>query len=156
MAGAVGRGLFAGAVGTAAMTISSTVEMKVRGRQASSALADAAAKVLGIEPTGDAPEGTVSSVVDWYGSGWDVARGLLGAVGLGGPAAGAAHLGVVWGSELVKAWGKFSQQLPAIGVGFLGQQAQVVGVGVGPLEPGFGPDPACPRGPGTRSARRCR
>lgn len=108
VAGAVGRGLFAGAVGTAAMTISSTVEMKVRGRQASSALADAAAKVLGIEPPGDAQEARFSSVVHWsYGSGWGVARGLLGAVGLGGPAVGAAHLGVVWGSELVKASGKF-------------------------------------------------
>jgi hypothetical protein len=36
------------------MTVSSTLEMKLRGREASSAPADAAAKVLGVEPRGDA------------------------------------------------------------------------------------------------------
>lgn len=109
VAGAVGRGLFAGAVGTAAMTLSSTVEMKIRGRQASSAPADAAAKVLGIEPKGDAAKARFSNVVHWsYGTGWGAVRGLLGAVGLSGAAAGTAHLGVVWGSELV--------MLPALGV----------------------------------------
>ncbi len=54
VAGAVGRGLFAGAVGTAAMTVSSTLEMKLRGREGCSAPADAAAKVLGVESKGDA------------------------------------------------------------------------------------------------------
>ncbi len=102
VAGAVGRGLFAGAVGTAAMTLSSTVEMKIRGRQSSSAPADAAAKVLGIEPKDDAAKARFSNVVHWsYGSGWGAVRGLLGAVGLSGAGAGAAHLSVVWGSELV-------------------------------------------------------
>ncbi|MDQ3353577.1 MAG: hypothetical protein M3507_03660 [Actinomycetota bacterium] len=102
VAGAVGRGLFAGAVGTAAMTVSSTLEMKLRGREGSSAPADAAAKVLGIEPKGDAEKARFATVVHWaYGSGWGAARGLLAAVGLRGPAAGLTHLGVVWGSELV-------------------------------------------------------
>jgi len=47
VAAAFGKGIFAGVIGTAAMTISSTVEMKLRDRAASSALAQAAAKVLG-------------------------------------------------------------------------------------------------------------
>ena len=47
VAAAFGKGVFAGVAGTAAMTISSTVEMKLRGRAASSAPAQAAAKVLG-------------------------------------------------------------------------------------------------------------
>lgn len=49
VAGAVGRGLSAGMAGTALMTLSSTIEMKVQGREASSAPADAAAKVLGVD-----------------------------------------------------------------------------------------------------------
>ena len=50
----VGKGLFAGVVGTAAMTVSSTLEMKIRDRPGSSALAEAAGKVLGVEPKGEA------------------------------------------------------------------------------------------------------
>lgn len=49
IAGAVGKGLAAGLIGTAAMTISSTIEARVRQREPSTAPADAAAKVLGIE-----------------------------------------------------------------------------------------------------------
>ncbi len=44
----IGRGLFAGVVGTAAMTVSSTLEAKWRGRAPSDAPARATAKVLGI------------------------------------------------------------------------------------------------------------
>jgi len=49
LASSVGKDLFAGAIGTAAMTVSSTLEMKTRGRAASMAPADAAGKVLGID-----------------------------------------------------------------------------------------------------------
>jgi hypothetical protein len=52
-AGAVGKGLVAGAIGTAAMTVSSTVEMKRRGRKPSDVPARAAGKVLGVEPVGE-------------------------------------------------------------------------------------------------------
>ena len=48
VAAAFGKGIFAGVGGTAAMTFSSTIEMKVRGRPASSTLAQAA-KVVGVE-----------------------------------------------------------------------------------------------------------
>ena len=47
VAASVGKGPFAGVVGTVAMTVSSTLEMKIRGRQGSSAPAEAAGKVLG-------------------------------------------------------------------------------------------------------------
>ena len=53
VASAFGKGIFAGVAGTAAMTLSSTIEMKVRGRPASSTPAQAAAKVLGVEPVGE-------------------------------------------------------------------------------------------------------
>jgi hypothetical protein len=49
LATTIGRGLVAGVAGTAAMTVSSTVEAKLRHRAFSTAPADAAAKVLGIK-----------------------------------------------------------------------------------------------------------
>ena len=50
IANEVGRGLIAGFVGAVAMTIASTLEMKLRKRPPSSAPADAAGKVLGVKP----------------------------------------------------------------------------------------------------------
>ena len=105
----MGKGLFAGAVGTAAMTVSSTLEMRARGRAASTAPADAAGKVLGVEPKDEAGEARFASLVHWsYGTGWGAVRGLIGAAGLEDPAATAAPFGAVWGSEQV--------MLPALGV----------------------------------------
>ena len=63
VAAAVGKGLFAGAAGTAAMTVSSSVEAKLRGRGASSTPAQAAAKVLGVEPVDEASEARFSNLV---------------------------------------------------------------------------------------------
>lgn len=118
IAGSVGRGLAAGVVGTAAMTVSSTLEAKLRKRESSSAPADAAAKVLGVKPEGEEEKARFSNLVHWgYGTGWGSVRGLLGGLGLVGPVGTAAHFGLVWGGELtmlpklgvappVKKWGK--------------------------------------------------
>lgn len=84
VAAAVGKGLFAGVVGTVAMTASSTIEMKLRGRPASSAPAAAASKVLGVEPKGQSEKARFSSIVHWgYGTSWGAVRGLIGAADLG-------------------------------------------------------------------------
>ena len=102
VAAAVGKGLFAGVAGTAAMTASSTLEMKLRDRGASSTPAQAAAKVLGVEPVDEASEARFSNIVHWgYGISWGGVRGLLTAAGLSGSAATAAHLAAVWGTEQV-------------------------------------------------------
>ena len=102
VAAAVGKGLFAGVAGTAMMTVSSTLEMKLRDRAASSAPAQAAQKVLGVEPVDEASKARFSNLVHWgYGTAWGGVRGLLAAAGLSGPAATAAHLAAVWGSEQV-------------------------------------------------------
>lgn len=102
IAAAIGKGLAAGAVGTAAMTISSTLEAKLRERESSTAPADAAAKVLGVKPQGEEEQARFSNIVHWgYGTGWGAVRGLLAALGLRGRVAGLAHFGTVWGSELV-------------------------------------------------------
>jgi hypothetical protein len=110
LAAAIGRGLVAGAIGTAAMTVSSTVEQKLRGREASTAPADAAMKVLGIEGfCDDAAKSRFSNAVHWaYGTAWGVPRALLDAAGVDGAAATAAHGAALWGSEQV--------MLPALGV----------------------------------------
>ncbi|MBA2510779.1 MAG: hypothetical protein H0V28_04790 [Rubrobacteraceae bacterium] len=102
VAAAFGKGLFAGVAGTAAMTASSTLEMKLRNRGASSAPADAAAKVLGVEPVDEEAQARFSNLVHWgYGTAWGGARGLVAAAGLSGTRATAVHLGMLWGSEQV-------------------------------------------------------
>ncbi len=102
LAESIGKGLFAGAFGTLVMTISSTAEMKLRGRESSSAPADAAGKVLGVEPSDDAGKKRFGTAVHFgYGAGWGAARGVIVAAGLRGPAATLAHFGAVWSSELL-------------------------------------------------------
>jgi hypothetical protein len=110
IASALGKGLVAGFAGTAAMTVSSTVEMRLRGREASSAPADATAKVLGIEAfADDAAKARFGTLVHWaYGTGWGAVRALLRVAGLSPAAATAAHLAALWGNEAV--------MLPALGV----------------------------------------
>ena len=102
VASAVGRGLFAGAVGTAAMTASSTLEMKLRDREGSTAPADAAGKLLGVQPRDPEGQARFSNVVHWsYGTGWGALRGLIGAAGLSGPKAAGAHFAAIWPGALV-------------------------------------------------------
>lgn len=109
LAAAASVGALAGSIGTAAMTVSSTAEAKLRGRGSSDAPAAAAGVVLGVEPSGDAGKARFGAVVHWaYGTGWGTVRGLLDVAGLRGPSAAAAHLGAVWAGEQVV--------LPATGV----------------------------------------
>jgi hypothetical protein len=97
-----GKGLFAGLAGTAAMTVSSTAEMKLSGRGASETPAQAAEKVLDVEPNDEDSQARFSNLVHWgYGTGWGGVRGLLASAGLSGPTATVAHLALVWGAEQV-------------------------------------------------------
>jgi hypothetical protein len=109
-AASLGRGLVAGAIGTTAMTVSSTIEQRARGREPSTAPADAAMKVLGIQGfCDDAAKSRFSNVVHWaYGSAWGVPRALFDLAGLSPAAATAAHGAALWASEQV--------MLPALGV----------------------------------------
>jgi hypothetical protein len=110
LAGNVGKGLLAGLAGTVAMTVSSTLEAKLRHRQFSTAPAQAAKKMLGIRSfESREAEARFSNLVHWgYGTGWGVARALLRTVGLPSKAATPAHYTAVWGSALV--------MLPTLGV----------------------------------------
>src|SRR5215216_3583102 len=103
VADAVGKGLIAGFFGTAAMTVSSTLEAKLRGRAPSSAPARATAKVLGIkEFEDDLAHARFSDLSHWgYGTGWGVLRGLLGATGMPARTATALHGGAIYGAAQV-------------------------------------------------------
>jgi hypothetical protein len=102
LAANAGVGLAAGLVGTAAMTLSTTVEMRLRERESSDAPAAAAGKVLGVKPVDENAEARFAQVVHYgYGTGWGAVRGALATLGLPPVVASAAHLALVWGSELV-------------------------------------------------------
>jgi hypothetical protein len=103
LADAVGKGLVAGFAGTAAMTVSSTLEAKLRGRSPSSAPARATAKMLGIKEFDDAVAAArFNDLSHWgYGTSWGVLRGLLGAAGLSGKAATATHGAAIYGAAQV-------------------------------------------------------
>ena len=103
LARVIGKGVVAGLAGTAAMTVSSTVEAKLRGRAFSDAPARATAKVLGIKEFDDArAKARFSDLSHWgYGTGWGVARALMREFGLGPKLATPAHFAAIWGGALV-------------------------------------------------------
>jgi hypothetical protein len=103
IASSIGKGLVAGVAGTAAMTISSSLEARIRHRAASSAPARATAKILGIkEFEDDIAAARFNDLSHWgYGTMWGVVRGLLATTGLSPKAATAAHGAAVWGSAAV-------------------------------------------------------
>ena len=103
LAANIGKGLVAGVAGTAAMTISSSVEARLRHRAASSAPARATAKVLGIKDFEDGiAAARFNDLAHWgYGTGWGLVRGLLASAGLSPRTATAAHGAAVWGSAAV-------------------------------------------------------
>ena len=109
---AIGNGLVAGAAGTAAMTLSSTVEMRLRGREPSDVPARAAARVLGAEPASEHERRRFATLVHrGYGTAWGTVRGVMGACGVRGARAGGLFLAIVWSTELVT--------LPALDIGVL-------------------------------------
>ncbi len=103
LAGGIGKGVLAGLAGTAAMTISSTVEAKLRSRAFSTAPAKAAAKVLGIaEFEDERAEARFSDLVHWgYGTSWGVALGVMRGMGFSPKLAASAHFAAVWGAAAV-------------------------------------------------------
>jgi hypothetical protein len=103
LAGTIGKGIVAGLAGTAAMTVSSTIEAKLRGRAFSDAPARATAKVLGIKEFEDArAKARFSDLSHWgYGTAWGIARAVIRELGLGPRLATPAHFAAIWGSAAV-------------------------------------------------------
>jgi hypothetical protein len=103
LAGVLTRGVAAGLAGTAVMTVSSTLEARLRGREPSTAPARAAQKVLGIrEFASPEAQERFSNAVHWgYGTGWGVVRAALAEVGIRPGLAAPAHFALMWGGALV-------------------------------------------------------
>lgn len=98
---AIGRGLVAGLAGTAAMTVSSTLEAKRGGRGSSDTPAQAVATVLGVDDFEDAAaKQRTNQLAHWgYGTALGAVRGLLDAAGLSRNVADVAFHAAVWGAE---------------------------------------------------------
>lgn len=98
---AVGKGIVAGLIGTAVMTLAQAIEIKITKRKESKVPAEAARKVLDVEATSDEKKSKVSNLVHWtYGSYWGIARGIIAETGFKGWPGNAMHFGAVWGTAL--------------------------------------------------------
>ena len=99
---ALGKGIIAGLAGTAAITLSQAIEMKLSKREPSKAPADVASKVLDVEAATEEDEEQFAQEVHWsYGTAWGIARGVLDLAGITGPAATLLHWGAVWGTAMI-------------------------------------------------------
>ena len=99
---AIGRGLIAGLAGTAAITLSQMIEMKITKRKPSEATVKVASAITGIKPASDGEKEKVSQEIHWaYGTSWGIARGIIGLTGLKGLPASLAHFGAIWGTAMV-------------------------------------------------------
>jgi hypothetical protein len=99
---AIGIGLLAGIVGTAAITLSQMIEMKIDGREPSDAPVKAVGKVFDIRLAHKESRETLSQQIHWsYGITWGIARGLISLTGLKGIPASLAHFAAIWGSSMI-------------------------------------------------------
>ncbi|HSV10849.1 MAG TPA: hypothetical protein VLI68_08770 [Hanamia sp.] len=94
---ALGKGLIAGLAGTAAITLSQTIERKITGKPTNFAPGDAASKALDIEASKMEARKKFSDEVNWvYGTSWGSVRGMLSLMGLKGLHATAIHWAAVF------------------------------------------------------------
>lgn len=102
LGGAIGKGLLAGLAGTAAITLSQMIEMKITKRKPSEAPVKVAEQVTEVKPVNEEAKQKVSQEIHWaYGTAWGVARGVIGLTGLRGLPAAAVHFAAVWGTSMI-------------------------------------------------------
>jgi hypothetical protein len=102
LGGALGKGLLAGLAGTAAITLSQMIEMKITGREPSEAPVKVAEQVTDVKPVNEEAKQKVSHEIHWaYGTAWGMARGIISLTGLRGLPAAAVHFAVVWGTSFI-------------------------------------------------------
>lgn len=98
----LGKGILAGLAGTAAISISQMIEMKITGREGSDTPAKAVKKVLHVQATDEEHQEQFVQEVHWtYGTLWGLARSVISLAGLKGLPATALHYGAIWGTEMV-------------------------------------------------------
>ncbi|MDX5435908.1 MAG: hypothetical protein LPK03_01865 [Pontibacter sp.] len=101
VAGAIGKGVVAGLVGTAVMTIAQMIEMQLEDRDSSDTPYKAAKKVFGVKAEDEDAKENINNLMHFaYGTAWGIPRALLAEFGIGGVAGTATHFGAVWGTEL--------------------------------------------------------
>ncbi|MCJ8211537.1 DUF1440 domain-containing protein [Mucilaginibacter sp. RS28] len=99
---AIGKGLLAGLAGTAAITLSQMIEMKITKREPSDAPVKVIGQVANVQPTSEESKAKVNQEVHWaYGTAWGVTRGLIALTGLKGWKAGLVHFAAIWTTEIV-------------------------------------------------------
>ena len=102
------NGAVAGLAGTAAMTATQTVEMRITGRPPSMVPGQVAAKLLRLSPSDDAAMARISTTMHWaHGMTQGLVRSAVGALGLSGMPATATHFAMMWTGDaaLYKALG---------------------------------------------------
>lgn len=99
---AITRGVLAGAVGTAAMTLTQKLEMALTGREGSQVPGLVGAHVTpGIDPAEPAEVEQLNDPVHWvHGVTMGALRGALDVTGLRGLTATAAHFALVWTGDV--------------------------------------------------------
>lgn len=99
---AIGKGLLAGIAGTAAITFSQAIEMKITKREPSEAPVKVVSKVADVKPVNKEAKSKVSQEIHWaYGTVWGITRGIIGLTGLRGITASVVHFAAVWGTAMV-------------------------------------------------------
>ncbi len=98
---AAARGMIAGAVGTAAMTLTERLEMAISERPPSTVPGQVGAHLLpGVDPSAERDVARLNGPVHWaHGIGMGAVRAALDGMGLRGPAASAAHFALLWGGD---------------------------------------------------------
>jgi hypothetical protein len=93
------RGLIAGAIGTAAMTLTQRLEMAISGRAPSTVPGQVGAHLIpGANPRTHVAR--LNGPVHWaHGISMGALRGALDGMGLRGPAASAAHFALLWSGD---------------------------------------------------------
>ena len=98
---AIGAGVLAGLAGTAAITVSQLIEMKLTDRKPSTAPVKAVSKVLDVKPVNKDSKDKVSQEIHWtYGTLWGIPRGVMAMVGLSGWPATALHFTAIAGTAM--------------------------------------------------------
>lgn len=97
---AIGVGLMAGLVGTAAVTLTKKLDKKCSERKSEKAMLEVAAKVLDVKPTSVEKTDKVVEEIHWaYGAGMGAVRGALCFLGIRGVLGTAAHFATIWYTE---------------------------------------------------------
>ena len=96
------KGALAGLIGTAAMTVAQTAEMRLTGREASLVPGHVASKLLRLEPKDEAALSRISISMHWaHGITMGTVRALVARTGLRGPGAAAAHFALMWSGDVM-------------------------------------------------------